>query len=87
MNSKVLVKIVVFSIEKEFDCFLPINEKIYNIKKIIIKYLFDNSISEDEYNKYALINGRTSRIYNNNDRIGNTDIRNGTEIIILKTTN
>ena len=36
MNNKVLVKIIAFSFDKDFDCFLPINEKIFNIKRIVL---------------------------------------------------
>ena len=85
MNNKVLVKIIAFSFDKDFDCFLPIKEKIFNIKKIVLKYLLDkNEISEDEINSYILANVRTNIIYNNDDRIGNTDIRNCSEILLLK---
>ena len=85
MNNKILVKILVVSIDKDIDCFLPINEKIYNIKKILLKYIFDkNTISDEDNNKYVLINARSNKIYNNNERIANTDIRNGSEIVLLK---
>ena len=85
MNNKILVKILVVSIDKDIDCFLPINEKRYNIKKILLKYIFDkNTISDEDNNKYVLINARSNKIYNNNERIANTDIRNGSEIVLLK---
>ena len=51
------------------------------------KYVFDvTSIEEDILNKYLIVNVRTNKIYNNNERVFNTDIRNGTEIVILQAT-
>lgn len=85
MENKVLVKLIVAANDQEIDCFIPINEKIYNIKKIFLKYVFDSTnIEEDVVNQYVLINGRTNMVYNNNDRIVNTDIRNCSELILIQ---
>ncbi len=87
MDNKVLIKLIVASTGEEIDCFVPINEKIYNLKKVFLKYVFDvTSIEEDILNKYLIVNVRTNKIYNNNERVFNTDIRNGTEIVILQAT-
>ena len=83
--NKVLIKLIVVSTGEEIDCFIPINEKMYNIKKIFLKYVFNVvSIEDDILNKYIIVNGRTNRIYNNNERVIDTDIRNGSEIILLQ---
>lgn len=83
--NKVLVKLIVVSTGEEIDCFIPINEKMYNIKKIFLKYVFNVvSIEDDTLNKYIIVNGRTNRIYNNDERVIDTDIRNGSEIILLQ---
>ena len=85
MNNKVLVKLIAIEMNKEVDCFIPINEKIYNIKKIFLKYIFDvKSIQNDAQNAYVLLNSRSGIIYNNNDRVINTDIRNGSVLIIMQ---
>lgn len=85
MDNKVLIKLIIISTGQEIDCFVPINEKIYNVKKIFLKYAFDiNEIEEDIINNYVLLNGRTNVIYNNNDRVIYTDIRNGSELILCQ---
>lgn len=85
MDNKVLIKLTIISTGQEIDCFVPINEKIYNVKKIFLKYAFDiNEIKEDIINNYVLLNGRTNVIYNNNDRVIYTDIRNGSELILCQ---
>lgn len=83
--NKVLVKLIVVSTGEEIDCFIPINEKMYNIKKIFLKYVFNVvSIDDEVLNKYIIVNGRTNKIYNDNERVIDTDIRNGSEIILLQ---
>ena len=85
MNNKVLIKLIVASTGQEVDCYIPINEKIFNIKKIFLKYIFNvKDIDDSIINNYILLNGRTNVTYNNNDRIFKTDIRNGTELILFQ---
>lgn len=85
MNNKVLIKLIIASTDQEIDCFIPINEKIYNIKRIFLKYTIDtNNIEHDVIDSFILLNVRTNVIYNNNDRVFNTDIRNGTELILFQ---
>ncbi len=85
MDSKVLIKLIVISTGQEIDCFIPINEKIFNIKKTFLKYAFDISkIDDDTLNSYILLNGRTNVIYNNDNRVFYTDIRNGSELILCR---
>ena len=85
MNNKVLVKLIMVSTGQEIDCFIPINEKIINIKRIFLKYIFDvNTIEDDVVNRYILLNSRTNAIYNNNDRVFNTDIRNSSELVLMQ---
>lgn len=85
MDNKILVKLIVVSMDKDIDCFIPANEKIYNIKKIFLKYIYDtNKIDKELEDNYLLINARNGQIYNNNQRIIETDIRNSTELILMK---
>ena len=58
---------------------------IWKIKKLIIKSISDiTNISLDINNEYILINKDNSKIYDNNEIVINTDIRNGTELILFK---
>lgn len=84
MNNKVLIKLIIPELDTSFDIFIPVNELIWKIKKLLIKSISDiTNISLLENNNYILINKTTSHIYSNNDIIINTDIRNGTEVLLI----
>ncbi len=85
MENKVLIKLIMFDMDECFDIFIPVNEIIWKIKKLIIKSISDiTNISLDINNEYILINKDNSKIYDNNEVVINTDIRNGTELILFK---
>lgn len=85
MKNKVLVKINVPEIDESFDVFVPVNELIWKIKKMILKSIDDLIGKKLDLNaEYVLLNMSTSRIYKNNEILINTDIRNGTELLIIK---
>ena len=82
MNNKVLIKLIVPSLDKSCDLFIPVNETIYKIKKLILESL--NDIDTNMLNvSYVLINKINSRVYNNKEIVINTDIRNATELMLL----
>ena len=39
MTNKILIKLYVISLNKEFDVFIPVNEMIWKIKKLLIRFL------------------------------------------------
>ena len=85
MENKVLIKLIMFDMDECFDIFIPVNEIIWKIKKLIIKSISDiTNISLDINNEYVLINKDNSKIYDNNEIVINTDIRNGTELKLFK---
>ena len=84
MENKVLVKIIVPLLDDSFDCFIPVNEVIWKIKKLIIKSISDlTNTNLDLSSDYIFINKDNGRIYNTNEIVINTDIRNGSELIML----
>ena len=83
MNDKIIVKIIVPELDSTYDVFLPPNEIIWKISKMITKIVFDLSeIKVNLRSNYILINKNSGKIYNNNEIIIDTDIRNGTELIL-----
>ena len=85
MENKVLIKLTVPSIKESFDLFLPVNEITWKIKKMLIKSISDlSSIALDDNKEYILLNKDNCRIYHNNEIIIDTDIRNGTELLIYE---
>ncbi len=84
MNNKVLVKINFIELDISYDLFIPVNELVWKIVKLIQKSVADlNNIPIDLKKEYLLVNQDSCRIYNNNDIVIDTDIRNGTELIII----
>ena len=84
MINKVLIKLYVPELDYTFDIFVPVNEVISKIKKLILKSVYDlTGGSIDISKEYVLINKNTSKYYDNNSVLVNTDIRNATELIIL----
>ena len=84
MNNKVLIKLIMPEFDLSYDLFIPVNEVIWKLKRLIIKSIQDLSgICLNNIDESIFINKANSRIYNNNEIIINTDIRNGTELILM----
>ena len=84
MKNKVLIKLMVPEIDITFDVFIPVNESIWKIKKILAKCITDlTKINFDTEKSYVLINKDTCQIYDNNVIVINTDIRNCTELLFV----
>lgn len=84
MNNKVLIKLIVPEIDEEFDIFIPVNEIIWKIKKMLVKCVNDiEGVSFDLNKDYILMKKDYNRIYNNNETVIDTDIRNASEILLV----
>lgn len=84
MNNKVLVKMIVPELDTSFDIFLPVNEVVWKIKKLVVKATSDLvGVHLDLKNDYILFNKDQGKIYGNNEILINTDIRNGSELILI----
>lgn len=84
MKNKVLIKLIVPEINTSYDLFIPVNELVWKVNKLIVKAVSDLSNGAlDTTKPYLLINQSTGKIYQNNDIIINTEIRNSTELILL----
>lgn len=79
-DNKLLVNLYVLSLDKNFEIFIPVDEKIGNILKLL-----ENSLSEYNMitNDKTLLNLYNGQIYNNNDVIRKIDIKNGTKLILM----
>ena len=85
MKNKVLVKVIIPELDIDYDLYIPVNELIWRVKKMIVACTFE--LSNCNYNikddNYFLLNKITGKTYDENVPIINTDIRNGTELILL----
>ena len=84
MKNKVLIKIISLEFDTSFDLFIPVNEVVWKIKKMILKSISDlSNVSLSLDSQVLMMNKETSKIYGDNEIIINTDIRNGTELVFL----
>ena len=84
MKNKVLVHIFVPEIGEEYDLYIPINKKIGNILVLINKAI--NELSNGMLpisNSNALFNSFTGERYLYNSLLVDTNIRNGTKLVLL----
>ena len=83
MDYKVLVKVYVPEIEQDFEMYVPINKTVSQVLILLNKLI--NNITNEVYpiKQYIrLYNRRTFQVYNMETAIRDTDIRNGSEIVI-----
>ena len=84
MNNKVLIRLYAPELDLHFDLFIPVNEFVWKIKKFIVKSISDlSSVPLDLNDQYLLMNKDNGRIYQNNEIILQTDIRNATELMLF----
>ncbi len=84
MNNKVLVKLIVPEIDDEFDVFIPVNEIVWKIKKMLVKCVNDvDGVNLDINKEYILVKKDNNRVYKNNEIMIDTDIRNASELLLI----
>ncbi len=84
MKNKVLIELIVPDLDEKYDLYIPINKKVGNILVLLNKAL--KEMSNGVYintNKSSIYNKITGEKYKMNVLIRETDIRNGTCLIIL----
>ena len=84
MNNKILVELQIPLIEKQFELFIPINKKIGTIKNLVEQALVELTDSaytpKIEWNFYRK---ETGDIYDVNKTVRDTDLKNGSRIILI----
>ena len=84
MEYKVLVSINVPSLETKYDVYIPVNRKIYSVIDMFKKTLYELSLGSFDMSKdYIMYNALTGSVYDMNGLVRDTDIRNGSSIILL----
>ena len=83
-KNKILICLYIPLIEKSYDLFIPINKKIGTVKRLIeegLVELTDNSyIIKENTNFYSK---DTGDIYDVNLAVRDTDLKNGSRIILI----
>lgn len=84
MNDKVLIKLYVPELDEIYELFIPVNEVVWKIVKLISKSVNDLSFGNFPANKkFLLMNKKSGYIYQMSEIIIKTDIRNSSELILL----
>ena len=82
--NKILVKLYVPIMESEYDVWIPLNKRVYNVIGLLVRVL--KEFSGNEYNPQMmpkLYDKSTGIEYNVNEIVEDTSMRNGTEIILI----
>ena len=80
LDNKVLVNLHILSLGKDYEVYLPVNEKIGVISRLLNSTMFDSS---NNNKSFVLFNADTGVTYENNILVRNTDIKNGSRLILL----
>lgn len=84
MNNKVLINIFVPSIQSSFNAYIPINKKVGTIKNYILKSINELTGGYIDLTKsFIFLNRDSGQEYANNLYIKDTNIRNGSKLIII----
>lgn len=82
--NKVLVKLYVPMMEEQYDIWIPLNKRIYNIIILLVKAV--NEFNEGYYQPEEmpiLYDKLTGNPYDINLKVIESAIRNGTELILI----
>ncbi len=83
-QQKILLEVFVPLIEEEYDIFVPVNKTMGTIKKVIEKGITDLSDNQYIANKSSnLYSKETGNIYDVNLKLTETDLKNGSQIILI----
>lgn len=82
--NQILIKVYIPGIEKSYEVWIPPQKRIYNLIVLLVK-----AISELNDNSYRprtmpmLYDKKTSEMYNVDNIIAETNIKNGTELVLI----
>ena len=84
MKNKVVVELYVRTIDEIYNLYLPVNRKIGNIIALLNKSLTEVTNGEFVGNEYTMLyNRNTGEMYDVNLSLRETNIRNGSSIVLL----
>ena len=84
MKNKVLIKLDVFELDETYDVFIPVNEVMWKIKAMLVKCVSDlEHLPFNPKDDYVLVNKENGHMYQSNEIVLNTDIRNGSVLLLM----
>ena len=82
IKNKVLVLVYVPSLSNEYSVFIPIGKTIGAVKKVMMEVIGDFS-GQKLTKEMKLLNRETNKLYDNQDIVKSTEIRNGTRLLLI----
>ncbi len=83
-KNKILIELEIPLIEAKYDLFIPINKKVGTIKRLIEEALIELTDGAYEPKETSnLYSKQTGIIYDINKTIRDTDLKNGSGIILI----
>ncbi len=82
--NKIIIKLFVPKIDREYDVFIPTNKRISSVIALLVKAI--NELSNGSFSPSQmpmLYNKITAQSYDINITIKESDIRNGSELILI----
>lgn len=83
MENKLLIELIVPELECTYDIFIPITKRVGNIIALLAKAISELGIEYTLTSSMALYNKMTSEKYNPNDLVYQTDIKNGSVLVLI----
>ncbi len=83
MNNKVFIVVQVPLIEQQYEVYIPIGKKIHKVSQILSKAVSELSGGHYPIKESTLYSKVTGKPYNINMTVKDTDIRNGSEVILI----
>lgn len=83
MEYKVLIKLYVPEIEESYEIYIPINKSIGEVSELLTKLIHDLSKTYPIKMTANLCNRHSGKIYEKGILLRDTDIRNGTELVLF----
>lgn len=84
MEYKVLIKVYFPCLETSFDVYIPTTRTVQYVSLLLQKHIQENYFNNYQINTNAVIlNKATGIVYEHTKLISNTDIRNGSKIVIM----
>ena len=84
MNNKVLVELVVPSLEETYNIYIPINKRVGNIIQLVNKVLFELTNGLYVGNDMTALYDESGEKYEVNLLVRQTNIRNGSIIVLFQ---
>ncbi|MBQ6841580.1 MAG: hypothetical protein IJO63_05675 [Bacilli bacterium] len=81
MEFKVLINLYIPEAEKTYELYIPVNKTIYEVLQLIMQ-IVEEKLPGVQIDNPNLYNRRKNILYEKGLIVRNTDIRNGTELIL-----